>query len=50
MLTDAADPDHQLIALTAAPGAPAHDRLRLLTPRAPPGASYALFTSPPSIR
>ena len=39
-LTDAADPDQQLIALTAAPGSPAHDGLRLLaswaaTPSAP---------------
>ncbi|GAA2522668.1 helix-turn-helix domain-containing protein [Winogradskya humida] len=30
-LTDAADPDQQLIALTAAPGTPAHDGLRMLT-------------------
>jgi hypothetical protein len=29
-LTDTADPDQQLIALTAAPGTPAHDGLRLL--------------------
>ncbi|PGH51830.1 helix-turn-helix domain-containing protein [Streptomyces sp. Ru87] len=29
-LTDASDPDQQLIALTAAPGTPAHDGLRLL--------------------
>lgn len=29
-LTDAADPDQQLIALTAAPGTPAHESLRLL--------------------
>jgi transcriptional regulator with XRE-family HTH domain len=29
-LTDAADPDQQLIALTAAPGTPAHEGLRLL--------------------
>ena len=29
-LTDAADPDQQLIALTAAPGTPSHDGLRLL--------------------
>jgi hypothetical protein len=29
-LTDAADPDQQLIALTAAPGTPTHDSLRLL--------------------
>jgi hypothetical protein len=29
-LTDAADPDQQLIALTAAPGTSAHDGLRLL--------------------
>jgi hypothetical protein len=29
-LTDAGDPDQQLIALTAAPGTPSHDGLRLL--------------------
>lgn len=29
-LTDTSDPDQQLIALTAAPGTPAHDALRLL--------------------
>jgi transcriptional regulator with XRE-family HTH domain len=30
-LTDATDPDQQLIALTAAPGTPSHDGLRLLS-------------------
>jgi transcription regulator MmyB-like protein len=50
-LTDAADPDQQLIALTATPGTSSHDGLRLLAswaaePRRPDGRRATHSTTP----
>ncbi|MFD5650099.1 helix-turn-helix domain-containing protein [Streptomyces sp. NPDC127039] len=45
-LTDTADPDQQLIALTAAPGTPSHDRLRALHALHALGAVTSARTGP----